>query len=251
MKYPKLPFLVCLSFIVLLGSCKTAEMAPDNTAKLVADKNPLYDEFATKQYYHEGSLISDTVQIKNLLEHSKVFFCDSTNKITIYDSEAKYEASLTNSKAARIAADPNPEHIKLMLFSYVYSTNRQDPKTNFLETMTVKGPIPDYSTYRGITHIVFTLGNHARIENYRLSYLYSSNYRERTSFTKLNVFNPAKYAKRLTLLLNTGKRIVTILNPLKIWNTRTVTIGSPPFPAVPFTGGIPGYIIGHNVENLL
>jgi hypothetical protein len=258
--------------IASLASCKLEKYIIGNQAQSKND-NSMY-EFNTKQYYNDGKLLSDTVQIKNLLYDAQVVYEDTTGRITIFDSKEKYINYVGGLKQPKSTEDLAKTELVYNPDNGNYSINAQysesDPrlmiyqfiayfKSGYDDIMTSYsiGDPQDRNSYSK-TRLGFNYTNKSRRSNSNieasLNLLIAKGMKEVGSSVKFFAYNPTKYKKRLTVLLDyEGSEIVVDLKPKKQWSVTRKLVRfelKPPLKpfTVPITGGHLGRIVAHYSE---
>lgn len=238
MKHLKLKVLLYLSIIAFLGSCKVDESIIGNSPNAVAANST--SEFAKNQYYHDGKLLTDTVQIQNLAKNAKVIYVDS-NRVTIFDTEAKYKESVVGLKSARVSA--NPEESKYMIYHFsAYFKSGSD----YLRTIvSVLGPVPSYNNDNVRTGKIINYTTKAG-GDYSATLKAICGTRPNTALTfALSVHNPTRYLKLLTLYISDGTTYYVSMPPR---NTTVFTANS----GYTHVNGLAtkGNIIGHTAKTI-
>jgi len=136
MKIFKLKYFVILMVLGLLGSCQMEDVVTNSPNAIAArKKQPLPDgipsdaddpyEFDKSQYYNNNVRLTDTTQIKNLLNSSRLLYIDgSTKYICTTDQEATLlyqKLNIDTSMSSRAAALDGDNYMH-----YMYEINRDN-----------------------------------------------------------------------------------------------------------------------------
>jgi hypothetical protein len=271
MKHKNLKSFAFFILIASLASCKVDESITANqTQTKTENENSMY-EFNTKQYYHNGKLLSDTAQIKNLLYDAQVVYEDTTGRRTIFDSEEKYTNYVGGSKISQETDDLaktefayNPDNDTYSINSIAAATPQEQEKDHRLMIYSMKARMPDgKNRYFNVSGPLYYPTVFGRYDIFDKNSKYVGNIKNARIFTDIMVqgsnqlgsllrirgHNPSRYKKRVFFWLTENyvnkqniKLLVKDVLPKGRFTIYSIKLSSS---GPPNTAGMKGFVYGH------
>ncbi|MFV8353352.1 hypothetical protein [Flavobacterium sp. XS2P14] len=227
MKIFKLKIFAMITMTALLWSCQTEQIVADEVTS--SKKKPLPDgipsdgddvyEFAKSRYTHNGKVITDTLQIINMLSSASGLHIDETGnnkQIFVTDQELQsFENTTEKNTAYRTAVLDGDNYLH-----YFFEVSKQDGTYKTLFYFSIVGP-RIYGNVGGFgIHTYTKVGTNApelagfvSDASYSLSaYMYNQGSTSESRYTDINVKNTTRYNRRVKFISEDGRTVTRDLS---------------------------------------